>query len=424
MAEKKPHVNLVVIGHVDHGKSTTVGRMLFNSGKITVQELDKLKQLAAEKGKVGFEFAFVMDKAKEEQERGVTIDLSYQEFPTQKYMFTIIDAPGHKDFIKNMITGTSQADAALLVVSANPGDGIQEQTKEHVFLAKTLGVPQMIIGINKMDMAKYDEKRFNEVKADLEKLLKGVGYDITKVQFIAMSSMKDDNINKPSANMPWYKGVTLFQALDNLSPPIKPTNLPLRMPIQDVYTITGVGTVPVGRIETGIMKVGQKIIVMPAGKQGEVKDIEMHHEKLQSAEPGDNVGINLRGIGKEDIKRGDVLGEVTSPPTVAKEFTAKIVVLNHPTVITAGYCPVFHVHTAQVSCKIKEIKRKIDPRTGQTSQEKPDFIKQGDSAEIVVEPLQPLCIEKNADNPKLAKFAIRDMGRTVAAGMCIDLVKK
>ena len=424
MADKKPHVNLVVIGHVDHGKSTTVGRMLFNSGKITVQELDKLKQLAAEKGKVGFEFAFVMDKAKEEQERGVTIDLSYQEFPTQKYMFTIIDAPGHKDFIKNMITGTSQADAALLVVSANPGDGIQEQTKEHVFLAKTLGVPQIIIGINKMDMAKYDEKRFNEVKADLEKLLKGVGYDITKVQFIAMSSMKDDNINKPSANMPWYKGVTLFQALDNLSPPIKPTNLPLRMPIQDVYTITGVGTVPVGRIETGIMKVGQKIIVMPSGKLGEVKDIEMHHEKLQSAEPGDNVGINLRGIGKEDIKRGDVLGEVTSPPTVAKEFTAKIVVLNHPTVITAGYCPVFHVHTAQVSCKIKEIKRKIDPRTGQTSQEKPDFIKQGDSAEIVVEPLQPLCIEKNADNPKLAKFAIRDMGRTVAAGMCIDLVKK
>ncbi len=424
MGEKKPHVNLVVIGHVDHGKSTTVGRMLFNSGKISVQELDKLKQLAAEKGKVGFEFAFVMDKAKEEQERGVTIDLSYQEFPTQKYMFTIIDAPGHKDFIKNMITGTSQADAALLVVSANPGDGIQEQTKEHVFLAKTLGVPQIIIGINKMDMAKYEEKRFNEVRADLEKLLKGVGYDITKVQFVAISSMKDDNINKPSANMPWYKGVTLFQALDNLSPPIKPTNLPLRMPIQDVYTITGVGTVPVGRIETGVMKVGQKIIVMPAGKLGEVKDIEMHHEKLQSAEPGDNVGINLRGIGKEDIKRGDVLGEATNPPTVAKEFTAKIVVLNHPTVITAGYCPVFHVHTAQVSCKIKEIKRKIDPRTGQTSQEKPDFIKQGDSAEIVVEPLQPLCIEKNADNPKLAKFAIRDMGRTVAAGMCIDLVKK
>ena len=424
MADKKPHVNLVVIGHVDHGKSTTVGRMLFNSGKISVQELDKLKQLAAEKGKVGFEFAFVMDKAKEEQERGVTIDLSYQEFPTQKYMFTIIDAPGHKDFIKNMITGTSQADAALLVVSANPGDGIQEQTKEHVFLAKTLGVPQIIIGINKMDMAKYEEKRFNEVRADLEKLLKGVGYDITKVQFVAISSMKDDNINKPSANMPWYKGVTLFQALDNLSPPIKPTNLPLRMPIQDVYTITGVGTVPVGRIETGVMKVGQKIIVMPAGKLGEVKDIEMHHEKLQSAEPGDNVGINLRGIGKEDIKRGDVLGEATNPPTVAKEFTAKIVVLNHPTVITAGYCPVFHVHTAQVSCKIKEIKRKIDPRTGQTSQEKPDFIKQGDSAEVVVEPLQPLCIEKNADNPKLAKFAIRDMGRTVAAGMCIDLVKK
>src|SRR3989344_4308292 len=239
MASKNPHINLVVIGHVDHGKSTTVGRMLFDSGKLSPQDLEKLKQEAIEKGKPGFEFAFVMDRVKEERERGVTIDLSYQEFPTQKVFFTIIDAPGHKDFIKNMITGTSQADAALLVVSADPGDGIQEQTKEHVFLAKTLGVPQLIVAVNKMDMAKYEEKRFNDLKAELEKLLKGVGFDITKVQFVPISSQKDDNINKPSANTPWYKGVTLFQALDNLSPPQKPTNLPMRMPIQDVYTITG-----------------------------------------------------------------------------------------------------------------------------------------------------------------------------------------
>ncbi len=424
MADKKPHINLVVVGHVDHGKSTTVGRMLYDSGKLSEQELAKLKQEAIEKGKPGFEFAFVMDKVKEERERGVTIDLSYQEFPTQKYFFTIIDAPGHKDFIKNMITGTSQADAALLIVSANPGDGIQEQTKEHVFLAKTLGVPQLIVGVNKMDMAKYDEKRFAEVKAELEKLLKGVGYDISKINIIPISSMKDDNIKVASPNMAWYKGPTLFASLDMLNPPEKPTALPLRMPIQDVYSITGVGTVPVGRIETGIMKVNQKIIVMPSGKVGEVKDIEMHHEKLQSAEPGDNVGVNVRGLTKEDMRRGDVIGSPESPPTVAKEFTARIMVLNHPTAITVGYSPVFHIHTAQVSCKIKEIKRTIDPRTGTTKQEKPDFIKTGDAAEVVVEPLQPLCIEKQVDNPKLAKFAIRDMGRTVAAGMCIDLVKK
>jgi len=424
MADKKPHINLVVIGHVDHGKSTTVGRILFNSGKITPQEMEKLKQEAIEKGKPGFEFAFVMDKVKEERERGVTIDLSYQEFPTNKYYFTIIDAPGHKDFIKNMITGTSQADAAILVVSANPGEGVMEQTKEHVFLAKTLGVPQMIIAINKMDMAKWEEKRYLEVKAELEKLLKGVGYDVTKMHFIPISSQMGENIDKPSAHMPWYKGPCLIPAFDLLSPPEKPTQLPLRMPVQDVYTITGIGTVPVGRIETGVMKVNDKIIVMPSNKVGEVKSIEMHHEQLPQAEPGDNVGINVRGLGKEDLRRGDVIGHPNNPPTVAKEFTARLVILNHPTVITAGYCPVFHVHTAQVSCKIKEIKRKIDPKTGQTAQDKPDFIKAGDVAECIIEPLQPLCIEKQADNPKLAKFAVRDMGRTVAAGMCIDLVKK
>jgi elongation factor 1-alpha len=424
MAKGKPHVNLVVIGHVDHGKSTTVGRILYNSGKLTEKELADLKKLAAEYGKVGFEFAFVMDKVKEERERGVTIDLSYQEFETPKYYFTIIDAPGHKDFIKNMITGTSQADAALLVISSNAGEGVMEQTKEHVFLAKTLGVGQMIVALNKMDMAKYDEKRYNEVKADVQKLLRTIGWNIEKVPIIPISAQFGENIDKASTQMPWYKGPTLLGAFDALAPPEKPLNLALRMPIQDVYTITGIGTVPVGRIETGIMKVNDKVIVMPSGKQGEVKSIEMHHETLAQAEPGDNVGINIRGIGKEDMKRGDVMGHPDNPPTVAKEFTAKIAVLNHPTVITPGYAPVFHCHTAQVSCKIKEIKRKFDPKTGQTSQEKPDFIKNGDMAEIVVEPLTPLCIEKHSDFPQMAKFAIRDMGRTVAAGMVIDLVKK
>jgi len=424
MARGKPHVNLVVIGHVDHGKSTTVGRILFNSGKLTEKELGDLKKIAAELGKPGFEFAFVMDKVKEERERGVTIDLSYQEFETSKYYFTIIDAPGHKDFVKNMITGTSQADAALLVVSSNPGEGVMEQTREHVFLAKTLGVAQLIVGANKMDMAKYEEKRFLEVKAEIEKLLKTVGFDITKVPIVPISSIEGENIEKASEKMPWYKGPTLLGAFDLLSPPIKPTNLALRMPIQDVYTITGIGTVPVGRIETGIMKANDKIIVMPSGKQGEVKSIEMHHEQMPQAEPGDNVGINVRGLTKEDMRRGDVIGHPNNPPSVVKEFTAKIAVLNHPTVITVGYSPVFHCHTAQVSCKIKEIKKKLDPRTGQTLAEKPDFIKTGDMAEIVVEPLQPFCIEKYSEFPQMAKFAIRDMGRTVAAGMVMEIVKK
>ena len=418
----KPHLNLVFIGHVDHGKSTTVGRLLYDTGAIDEQTLKKLKEKAAELGKAGFEFAFVMDKVKEEQERGVTIDLSYKKFETQKYYFTIIDAPGHKDFIKNMITGTSQSDAAVLVVAAN--DSVMEQTKEHAYLAKTLGVGQIIIAVNKMDMVNYDEAKFNAVKDDVSKLLSQIGYKIDEVPFIPISSLQGENIAKKTEKMAWYKGKNLLETLDTLKPVELPTKLPMRMPIQDVYTITGIGTVPVGRIETGVMKVGEKLMVMPSGKTGELKSIEMHHEQMPTAQPGDNVGISIRGIGKDDMRRGDVLGPATNPATVAKNFTARIIVLNHPTVFTVGYTPVFHINTSQVSCKVVKITKKIDPKTGQVVQENPDFLKNGEAAEIVVEPTRPLCIEKNSDVPQLSKFAIRDMGRTVAAGMCIDLEKK
>jgi len=428
MATKKEHLNLVVIGHVDHGKSTTVGRLLYDSGNVDEQTMRKLKEKAQELGKGGFEFAFVMDNLKEERERGVTIDLAHKRFESPKYYFTLIDAPGHKDFIKNMITGAAQADAAVLVVSANPGDGVQAQTREHIFLARTLGVKQIIIAVNKMDMAKFDEKRFNEVKADVEKLLKSVGYKAETIPFVPIASLIGENLVKKTTNMPWYKGNTLLEQLDILTVPEKPTKLPLRVPIQDVYNITGIGVVPVGRVETGIMKVGDKIIVVPAregkGITGEVKTIEMHHEQMTEALPGDNIGFNVRGIGKNDIQRGDVLGHVTNVPTVASEFTAQIVVLNHPTVITVGYTPVFHIHTAQIACQVISIDKKLNPATGEVLQENPDFIKNGDAAIVKFKPMQALCIEKQKDIPQLSRFAIRDSGATVAAGMCIDLVKK
>jgi elongation factor 1-alpha len=426
MAKGKPHINLVFIGHVDHGKSTTVGRMLYDSGNIDEQAMKKLKEKAQELGKAGFEFAFVMDNLKEERERGVTIDLAHKRFETDKYYFTIIDAPGHKDFIKNMITGTSQADAAVIVVAAN--DGVMAQTKEHIFLARTLGVQQVIIFINKMDMVKYDEKRFNEVKDQVTALLKTVGYKPDQIPFVPGAAFPGDNVFKKTINMGWYKGQSLLEAINSIKEPEKPTNLPLRLPIQDVYNITGIGVVPVGRIETGILKVGEKVIAMPGregkGVPGEVKSIEMHHEQMQEALPGDNVGFSVRGFGKKDIARGDVIGPADNPPSVATEFTAQIVVLNHPSVVTVGYTPVFHIHTAQVACQIVEITKKINPATGETLQDKPDFIKNGDAAIIKVKPVQPLVIEKQKDIPQLARFAVRDSGQTVAAGMCIDLVKK
>ena len=426
MAEKT-HINLVFIGHVDAGKSTTVGRLLFDTGAIDEQAMRKLKEKAQELGKAGFEFAFVMDNLKEERERGVTIDLAHKKFETDKYYFTIIDAPGHKDFIKNMITGASQADAGVLVVAATDED-LQPQTKEHVFLAKTLGVSQLIVAINKMDAAKYDEAKFNKLKELIAGLLKSVGYNPDEIPFVPLASLQGDNVAKKSENMGWYDGKILLDVMDDLKEPEKPTELPLRLPIQDVYNITGIGVVPVGRVETGVMKIGDKIVVVPGregkGVPGEIKSMEMHHEQLQKAEPGDNIGFNVRGIGKKDIARGDVLGPADNPPTVASEFTAQMVVLNHPTVVTVGYTPVFHIHTAQVACQIIAIEKKLNPATGEVTAENPDFIKNGDAAIVKIKPMQPLVIEKQSEIPQMSRFAIRDSGATVAAGMCIDLVKK
>ena len=418
MAEK-PHLNLAIIGHIDHGKSTLTGRLMYDTGAVPPHIIEKYREEAKAKGKESFVFAWVMDSLKEERDRGITIDVAHQRFDTAKYYFTVVDCPGHRDFVKNMITGASQADAAILVCAVK--DGVQSQTKEHIFLARTLGITQLIIAMNKMDEVNYDKARFDVVKADLSALLKMVGYKPEEMLFIPTSAFKGDNLAKPSENTKWYTGPTLLAALDTLKMPEKPTTLPLRIPVQDAYTISGIGTVPVGRVETGVMKPGDKIIFMPAKAVGEVKSIEMHHQEIKEAVPGDNIGWNVRGVEKKDIRRGDVCGSVAKPPTVADEFTAQIVVLQHPSAITIGYTPVLHCHTAQVAGTITAILKKLDPKTGQVAAENPDFIKAGDAAVVVIKPAKPLCIEKVKEIPQLGRFAIRDMGMTIAAGMVQDI---
>lgn len=418
----KEHLNLVFIGHVDHGKSTTVGRVLFDTGALSEQELRKLKEEAEKVGKPTFEFAFVMDELKEERERGLTIDIAHREFNTAKYHFTIIDAPGHRDFIKNMITGASQADAAVLVCAAR--EGVQPQTKEHAFLAKVLGIPQIVVAINKMDAVNYDRVRFEDLKAQLSTLLKNIGYKVETIPFIPISAYDGENVGKKPTKMEWYKGATLVETFDTFKVPPKPLDKPLRLPVQDVFTITGHGTVPVGRVETGILKQNTNIVFMPSGAKGEVKKIEMHHQEIPQAIPGDNVGFNVKGVDKKDIRRGEVVGYADKPPTVAEEFTAQIVVLEHPTAIAKGYTPVFHIHTVQVACQFVEILEKKDPKTGQVVAKNPDFIKTGDVAIVKVRPLKPVVVEKFSEFPPLGRFAIRDMGQTVAAGVVLDVKPK
>ena len=426
MAKEKPNMNEDFVGHVDAGKSTCVGLLMFSSGAVSEQEMKKLKEEAEKHGKAGFEFAYVMDKIKEERERGVTIDLAYKKIVTQKFEITIIDAPGYKDFVKNMITGASQADSAFLVIAAPAG--VQPQTTEHLWLLRTMGVKNIAVAVNKMDAVEYSEDKFNEVKKGVGDLLKGVGINPETTAFIACSGLQGDNIVKKSDKMDWYKGPTILEQMDAFPAPEPPTDLPMRMPVQDVYEITGIGTVPVGKVETGIIKVGQKVKVLPGrtgeGIEGEVKTIEMHHETYPEATAGDNIGINIRGVGKKDIARGDVICEAANPVPMVEEFIATITVINHPTVLAKGYTPVFHIHTAQVPCQFVELIEQINPATGEVIKANPDFLKNGDSAKVRIKPAAPLALETQKDNPFMSRFAVRDAGVTVAAGMCTEITKK
>ncbi|MDH4213220.1 MAG: translation elongation factor EF-1 subunit alpha [Candidatus Thorarchaeota archaeon] len=421
----KEHLNLVVIGHVDHGKSTMTGRLLYETGAVDERTFQAHKAEAERLGRPSWAWAFALDRLKEERERGLTIDIAFFKFLTDKYYYTIIDAPGHKDFIKNMITGASQADVGLLVVSAKRGEfeagiGTGGQTKEHAYLAMTLGVPSLIVCVNKMDdeSVKYSVDRYKEIKEEVEGFLASIGYKKGSIPFIPTSALDAANLKIRTPKLtPWYDGPCLLEALDLVQLPPKPTDKPLRVPINDVYSIKGVGTVPVGRVETGIMTTGMKITFMPPNKTGEVKSIEMHHEILPQAEPGDNIGFNVRGVERKDLGRGDVAGPADKPPTVAADYTGQVMVIQHPSAITVGYTPVIHAHTAQVACRFDQILQKLDQRSGQVIQENPDFVKKGESMIAKLVPLKPMVIESYKEFPQLGRFAVRDMGMTVAVGI-------
>jgi elongation factor 1-alpha len=431
MPKEKPHLNLVIIGHIDHGKSTMMGHMLILAGAVSEREARELEKLAKELDRESWSYAFVFDRLKEERERGITIDLAFRKFDTDNYYFTIIDAPGHADFVKNMITGASQADAAILVVSGKKGEfevGIAAngQTTEHAYLAQTLGIKQVVVAVNKADDQtwNYSEARYNEVKAGVGNLLKNIGFNVKNVDFVPVSAMKGDNIIEKSDKTPWYDGPTLFEALDKLTVPEKPLDKPLRLPIQDAYKIKGTGVVPVGRVETGVMKVGDQIVIMPTNFKGEIRSIEMHHEGIQQAEPGDNVGFSIRGITMEDVHRGDCLGHPNNPPTVITKtgkFTGQVMVIWHPTAIAQGYTPVIHAHTSQTACKFLSLVKKVDQKTGAVIEDNPKFIKKNEVAFIELQPLKKLCVEKYAEIPEMGRFAVRDMGRTVAVGIIKEI---
>jgi elongation factor 1-alpha len=430
--KEKDRLNLVVIGHVDSGKSTSTGHLIYKCGGIEARTIAKFEEEAKQMGKSSFKYAWVLDKLKAERERGITIDIALWKFQSAKRIFTIIDAPGHRDFIKNMITGTSQADAAVLMIASGRGEfeagfSSEGQTREHALLAQTMGVREMIVTINKMDdpTVNYAEDRYKEIKAELSTYLKKVGYNPLKIEFIPISGWVGDNMVDRSANMPWYKGPILIDALDAIPPPKRPLDKPLRLPLQDVYKIGGIGTVPVGRVETGVIKSGMVVTFGPVGTTTEVKSVEMHHEKVDQATPGDNVGFNVKNLSVKDIKRGFVCSNSKDDPAKDTEmFVAQVIVLNHPGQIQNGYAPVLDCHTAHIACKFQKIRSKVDKRSGKSTEDDPPCIKTGDAAMVELIPQKSMVVEVFSSYPPLGRFAVRDMRQTVAVGVIKETVRK
>lgn len=406
----------------------SIGHLFYDAGAISEKVIKDFEEEAKALGKESFKYAWVLDKLKEERERGVTIDLAFYKLESDKYFFTVIDSPGHRDFVKNMVTGASQADGTVLFISAkrgeyeagtNPGG----QTREHAFLAKTLGVNQIVVAVNKMDdsSVNWSEERYEEVKDGMTRLLKMVGYNTDKVHFVPTSGWTGDNLYNKSDKMDWYKGPTIFEALNDFTVPEKPTGKPLRIPVQEVYSIRGVGTVPVGKIETGTLNMNDEVIFMPTGEKGRINSIETHYSRMNNASAGDNIGFNVKGVPRDKVKRGDVAGHTSDPPTVAKAFKGRIFIIHHPTAVAAGYTPVAHIHTAQIAVRFDKLISKLDPRTGQVLEENPGYLRTGDAAVVRFVPLQPLACEKFTDFPQLGRFALRDMGTTIGAGVIMEV---
>uniref|UniRef100_A0A286XMB0 Tr-type G domain-containing protein n=1 Tax=Cavia porcellus TaxID=10141 RepID=A0A286XMB0_CAVPO len=408
MGKEKTHINIVVIGHMDSGKSTTTGHLIYKCGGIDKRTIEEFEKEAAEMGKGSFKYAWVLGKLKAERERGITIDISLWKFETSKYYVTIIDVPGHRDFIKNMITGTSQADCAVLIVAAGVGEfeaGISKngQTREHALLAYTLGVKQLIVGVNKMDSTEppYSQKRYKEIVEEVSTYIKKIGYNPDTVAFVPISGWNGDmleprwKVTRKDGNA---SGTTL---------------------LEDVYKIGGIGTVPVGQVETGVLKPGMVVTFAPVNVTTEVKSVEMHHEALSEALPGDNVGFNVKNVSVKDVRRGNVAGDSKNDPPMEA-----VISLNHPGQISAGYAPVLYCHTAHIACKFAELKEKIDRRSGKKLEDGPKFLKSGDAAIVDMVPGKPMCVESFSDYPPLGRFAVCDMRQTVAVGVIKAVDKK
>lgn len=409
-----PKINLVIIGHKDHGKSTLIGRLLYDSKVIPEQKLQEIRDELEKAGEKEFRFAFLLDSFREEREGGLTMDIMQTPFKTEKHLYTIIDCPGHREFIKNMITGASQADAAVLVVSAK--EGIEDQTREHTFLTKILGIDQLVIVMNKMDEVGYDQRRFEEFSKELRRVVTSLGYKV--VPIIPVSALSGENVVKKSESMRWYNGLTLVEALDEkISPSTLPTDKPMRGWVQDVYDFD-IGKILVCKIVSGILETGKEIVFQPAGQKGLVKKIEMFGKDVRRAEPGDSVGLIVDGI--KEIGRGEVMSYIEDPVQPVREFVAEVIVLADLEIRNGDVLRI-RSGTAEKRCEVQTILEKMDAVSFALQRKFPAFLSGGDVGKIRFAAFEPVCLERYSDIPELGRFVIEGKKGTVGAGLVLEV---
>lgn len=412
----KKHSHLVFVGHRDHGKSSILGRLFYDTGNVGEKTMERIKTMAKEMNREGFEYAFVMDQIKEERMRGITIGLAHKKLLVDGISFTFADAPGHKDFIKNMLVGASESEASILVIDAKAG--IESQTKEHLYLSKMLGVPRVVVALNKMDLVDYSQEEYERLESEITALIKKVGYDPQEVPIIPCSAMDGQNIAKKADKMGWYDGPTFLEVIENLPSRKVPDDLALRMPVQDVYGIDGKPWI-VGRIESGTLSTGDSVIVMPSKKEYSVEEIEVREKRVEDAGPGDNLYLKLKGLEKDDVKRSNIIGKKDNPPKMVESFRAQVMVLNKASPLKEGHETNFEMLTEDLPAKVKKLVQLVDTTTGEIT-ENPEQVKDGESAIIEFEVSEPVYIEKQSENPQLSSFRMQENRKNVGMGICVE----